>query len=53
MPAVLVLYHSQEYGNTRAMAEAVAEGARQGGAEATLVNTNDVRMDIESVRRDS
>jgi len=51
MPVVLVLYHSQEYGNTHAMAEAVAEGARQGGAEATLVNTNEVRMDIGSYRK--
>ena len=51
MPTVLVLYHSQEYGNTTAMAEAVAAGARAAGAEVTLVNTNEERLDIEAYRR--
>ncbi|MCX7681178.1 MAG: NAD(P)H-dependent oxidoreductase [Anaerolineae bacterium] len=51
MGSLLVLYHSQEYGNTAAMAEAVAEGARAAGAEVTLVNTNEQRMDIEQYRR--
>lgn len=51
MGSLLVLYHSQEYGNTAAMAEAVAEGARAAGAEVTLINTNEQRMDIEQYRR--
>jgi len=51
MTSVLVLYHSQEYGNTGAMAEAVAAGARAAGAEVTLVNTNDTRLDIDAYRR--
>ena len=42
----LVLFHSQEYGNTAAMAETVAEGLRSGGAEATLFNTNEGRFEI-------
>ena len=46
MASILVLYHSQEHGNTRAMAEAVAEGARSAGATVALVNTNEKRMDI-------
>jgi multimeric flavodoxin WrbA len=50
MKSLLVLYHSQEYGNTGAMAEAVAEGARAAGADVTLVNTNEVRMDPEQYR---
>jgi multimeric flavodoxin WrbA len=50
MGSVLVLYHSQEYGNTRAMAEAIAEGARAAGAEVTLVNTNEQRLDLEQYR---
>lgn len=50
MGSVLVLYHSQEYGNTRAMAEAIAEGARAAGAEVTLVNTNEQRLDVEQYR---
>ena len=50
MPTILVLYHSQEHGNTGAMAEAVAEGARDAGAEVRLVNTHDTRLDIERYR---
>lgn len=45
MAKVLVLFHSQEFGNTAAMAEAVAAGARETGAEVALVNTNERRMD--------
>jgi multimeric flavodoxin WrbA len=50
MSSVLVLYHSQEHGNTKAMAEAVAEGAREAGAKVTLVNTNEQRLDLEQYR---
>ena len=32
MASILILYHSQQYGNTAAMAEAVAEGAQAAGA---------------------
>lgn len=42
----LVLFHSQEHGNTAAMAEAVAEGLRSGRADVTVHNTNDGRFDI-------
>ncbi len=51
MSLVLVLYHSQEVGNTEAMANAVAEGAREVGADVTLVNTNKVRFDLDEYRR--
>ena len=51
MGSILVLYHSQQYGNTAAMAEAVGEGARAAGAEVTLVNTNEKRLDPEQYRR--
>jgi multimeric flavodoxin WrbA len=51
MGSILVLYHSQEYGNTAAMAEAVGEGARAAGAEVTSVNTNEKRLDPEQYRR--
>ncbi|NHK32746.1 MAG: hypothetical protein FK730_15460 [Asgard group archaeon] len=47
---LLILYHSQEYGNTKAMAEALAEGARSAGAKVTLFNTNENRFDIEQFR---
>ncbi|MGC9781247.1 MAG: NAD(P)H-dependent oxidoreductase [Candidatus Heimdallarchaeota archaeon] len=50
MVLLLVLYHSQEFGNTEGMAEAVAEGAQPAGAEVTLINTNKKRLDIEEFR---
>jgi len=46
MAKVLVLFHSQEHGNTALMAEAVAEGLRVAGCEVDLFNTNDGRYDI-------
>ena len=50
MRSILVLYHSQEYGNTAAMAEAIGEGAKAAGAQVTLVNTNEQRLDLEQYR---
>jgi multimeric flavodoxin WrbA len=49
--SLLVLYHSQEYGNTEAMAEAVAEGAQKAGAKVTLFNTNEKRLNIDEFRK--
>lgn len=46
MVRALVLYHSQEFGNTAAMAEAVAEGLRDAGCEVDLFNTNEGRYDM-------
>lgn len=51
MVSVLVLYHSQQYGNTKRMAVAVAEGAKEAGAEVVLHNANEGRFDIEEYRR--
>ena len=50
MGSVLVLFHSQEYGNTGAMAAAVAQGAEAAGALVELVNTNDGRFDPDAYR---
>jgi flavorubredoxin len=47
MVKALVLYHSQQYGNTGKMAEAVAEGLRSAGCEVTVHNANDIRFPIE------
>jgi len=47
MGKILVVYHSQQFGNTRAMAEALAEGAREAGAEVELMNTNERRVTLE------
>lgn len=51
MVSILILYHSQEYGNTKAMAEAVAEGVQATGAEVTLINTNEKRINIDNFRQ--
>ena len=50
MPSILVIYHSQEHGNTGAMAKAIAEGAVAAGAKVTSVNTDEDRLDIEQYR---
>ncbi|MCW4048911.1 MAG: flavodoxin domain-containing protein [Candidatus Bathyarchaeota archaeon] len=42
----LVLYHSQEFGNTGKMAEAVAQGLRDEGLDVTLFNTDESRYPI-------
>jgi len=46
MVKALVLYHSQQYGNTKKMAEAVADGLRSANCEVTLHNANDGRFKI-------
>lgn len=51
MAKALVLYHSQEFGNTAAIAEAVAEGLRAAGCEITLFNTNEGRFDVTEFPR--
>src|SRR5512147_131490 len=47
MGKILVIYHSQQYGNTKILAEAIAEGIREAGAEANLINTNERRVTLE------
>jgi len=47
MPKVVVIYHSQQFGNTKILAEAVAEGAREAGADVNLINTNERRINQE------
>ena len=47
MKKILVIFHSQHYGDTKILAEAFAEGARDLGADVTLVNTNDRRITME------
>jgi multimeric flavodoxin WrbA len=46
MIKAIVIYHSQEYGNTQIMAEALAEGLRDAGCKTTIFNTNDGRYDV-------
>ena len=47
MVKALVLYHSQQYGNTESMAEAVSEGFKSKGCDVTLHNANNGRFPIE------
>jgi len=47
MVNALVLYHSQQYGNTEKMAKAVAEGLEAEGCVVTLHNANTARYPIE------
>ena len=47
MSKALVLYHSQQYGNTEKMAESVAKGLTEEGCAVTLHNTNTARFPIE------
>jgi flavorubredoxin len=46
MTKALVLYHSQEFGNTAEMAQAIADGLREGGCTVDLFNTHDGRFDV-------
>jgi NAD(P)H dehydrogenase (quinone) len=47
MAKIIVIYHSQQFGNTKALAEPLAEGAREAGAEVELINTNERRVTLE------
>ncbi len=47
MVRIIVIYHSQQYGNTKLLAEALADGARQAGADTSLINTNERRITLD------
>jgi len=47
MGKVIVIYHSQQFGNTKALAEALAEGVREAGVEVELINTNERRVTLD------
>ncbi|MBM3188338.1 MAG: FprA family A-type flavoprotein [Chloroflexi bacterium] len=51
MKKVMVIYHSQEFGNTEACAQLIAQGVREAGdIELTMVNTNEAqRVDMEEL----
>ena len=52
MKRILMVYHSQEKGNTRKMAELVARGCRQiKGVQVELVNTNEARVDMDAAEK--
>jgi multimeric flavodoxin WrbA len=47
MGRILVIYHSQQFGNTKILAQALAEGAREAGAEVDLISTNERRVTLD------
>jgi len=51
MTKAMVIYHSQEYGNTGKVAELVARGIREvGEIDVEMINTNDAqRVDMETL----
>ena len=42
-----MIFHSQQYGDTKILAEAFAAGAREGGSETVLINTNEKRVTLD------
>jgi NAD(P)H dehydrogenase (quinone) len=49
MGKIIVIYHSQQYGNTKILAEALAEGVREIGIEVALINTNERRVTLDEI----
>lgn len=49
MGKVLVIYHSQQMGYTKELAEALAAGARKASADVELINTNERRVTLEDL----
>ena len=47
MGRISVIYHSQQFGDTKRLVQALAEGAREAGAEVKLVNTNERRVTLK------
>lgn len=52
MKKILVVYHSQQQGNTKKLAELVAKGCKQvPGVEAELINVNEQRVDMAKAEK--
>jgi multimeric flavodoxin WrbA len=49
MGKVLVIYHSQQRGNTKEIADALADGAREAGAVVEKINTNERRVTLDDL----
>ena len=47
MAKVIVIYHSQQFGDTKMLAEALAEGVREAGAEVEIISTNERRITLD------
>ena len=52
MKTILVVYHSQEKGNTHRMAELVAQGCREvEGVDVRMINVNEQRVDMDAAEQ--
>ena len=47
MGKILIVYHSQQYGDTRVLAEAFAEGLKAAGSTFEMINTNEHRITLD------
>ncbi|UCF85983.1 MAG: flavodoxin family protein [Desulfobacteraceae bacterium] len=47
MAKILVIYHSQQFGDTKALAEALEEGVRETGAKVEIISTNERRVTLD------
>jgi len=47
MGKIIIMYHSQQYGHTGELADALAEGAREAGAQVEKINTNERRVTLD------
>lgn len=47
MATVLVIYHSQQFGDTKSLAEAFAKGVREAGGKVEMIRTNERRVTLD------
>jgi multimeric flavodoxin WrbA len=47
MKKSMVIYHSQQFGNTKILALALADGIRDAGGDVLMINTNERRVSSE------
>jgi len=50
MGKVLIVFYSEQCGDTKEMAETIAEGVKEGGAEIDMANTNERRITLDEFR---
>lgn len=50
MNKILIIYHSQQFGNTKVMAEEIARGIFDAGGTTQMINTNEKRVTLDDIR---
>ncbi len=51
MKTILVIYHSQQFGNTKKMAEEIARGIFDAGGAVKMINTNEQRVTLDDIQK--